>query len=284
MKRILYIVIFILINNVSFAAKINVGAIYQNEINIKRNYKIPLPPGKFTVVATNIKKGFRDTLLNQSDENGVVRWQVWVWSSKAANTWWEPSKFCKRKNLYFNNSKIGNKRHHCWIVNHSRSEVTSGKGFWGKVRDWIIREKINQPDIYVYSQHEYQTSGKEIIGMAYFYNPELDGVPAPKNITWDTSEYHMSRVHKFPQHEAFLKKFVNLSASFVERFNQLNNITMMTLNPSEYIIQTSISTEKEIISNSTEDIAKQLKDLKDLLDAGALTKEEFDKAKKKILN
>ena len=37
-------------------------------------------------------------------------------------------------------------------------------------------------------------------------------------------------------------------------------------------------------SNSDDDIVKKLKNLKELLDSGALTQDEFDKAKKKLLN
>ena len=36
--------------------------------------------------------------------------------------------------------------------------------------------------------------------------------------------------------------------------------------------------------NSENDISKQIKDLKELYDAGVLNKEEFEKAKKRLLN
>jgi len=42
-------------------------------------------------------------------------------------------------------------------------------------------------------------------------------------------------------------------------------------------------TKKEI-TKSAADIVPILKDLKELLDSGVLTKEEFEKAKKKLLN
>ena len=41
-------------------------------------------------------------------------------------------------------------------------------------------------------------------------------------------------------------------------------------------------TKKE--SEADKDIVKQLKELKELLDTGVLSKEEFEKAKKKLLN
>ena len=47
-------------------------------------------------------------------------------------------------------------------------------------------------------------------------------------------------------------------------------------------IKKKIVNKNDSINNK--DIVKELKDLKNLLDSGALTKEEFDKAKKKLLN
>jgi len=290
-KFLVIVVLSLLWCNISFAAKLNPykkGDIVESELVFADKYKIPLPEGKFEIVVTNKKHGFDDMWLYQPDQNGVSRWEIQVYISEPAGTWWNTSKFCKRKDLYFNQSKLGNRKHHCWIVNHARSDISTSKGFWGKVRDWVIKEKIITSDIIVYSQHEYQTSNKRLIGMMYAYNPEVDGLPPPKNTTWDTSEFHMSRVHKFPEHEAFLKKFISISASLVKRFNELNNIKeSISLNPSQYLTDASINTEEkknETTNNSSEDIVSQLKNLKALLDAGAITQEEFKKAKKKLLN
>ncbi len=45
-----------------------------------------------------------------------------------------------------------------------------------------------------------------------------------------------------------------------------------------------IKKKVEKSTNDNGDIVKKLKDLKDLFDSGALTAEEYKKAKKKILN
>jgi len=48
---------------------------------------------------------------------------------------------------------------------------------------------------------------------------------------------------------------------------------------------TLLNFEKEMTSNNSNDeIIKQIKDLKELYDAGVLNKEEFEKAKKRLLN
>tara|TARA_B100000965_G_scaffold384370_1_gene384525 strand:- start:668 stop:1561 length:894 start_codon:yes stop_codon:yes gene_type:complete len=277
--------------NISFAAKLNpykVGDVVENELIFANKYKIPLPEGQFKIVVASKKSGFHDLYLYQEDQNGKSRWEINVYISKPAGTWWHPAKFCKRKDVYFNQSKVGNKVHHCWKINHTRSDMSDTAGFWGKVRDWVIKEKIITSDILVYSRHEYQTFNKRLIGMSYYYNPEVDGLPPPKNNTWDTSEFHSSKIHMFPEHEAFLKKFKSVSASLVKRFNELNNIKeSISLNPSKYIVGASINTETQenkTTNDSSEDLVSKLKTLKELLDAGVITEEEFEKAKKKLLN
>ena len=88
----------------------------------------------------------------------------------------------------------------------------------------------------------------------------------------------------------FLKKFVGISANLVDRFNKLNKVKgSLSLNPEENLIKISANvennnTKKKQSSNEKKDIINQIKGLKELLDAGAITQEEFEKAKKKILN
>ena len=125
----------------------------------------------------------------------------------------------------------------------------------------------------------------------YFYNPELDGVPKPKSLEWDTNEFHKQRVMNYPKHEEFLKKYISISAGFINDFNTMHKIKSssgLSLNVSEYITNASINTGDGASGKkdkaSTSSLTEQLKSLKELLDSGAITKEEFKKAKDKLLN
>ena len=116
---------------------------------------------------------------------------------------------------------------------------------------------------------------------------ELDGVPKPKSLEWDTNEFHLQRVMDYPKHEEFLKKYISVTASLVDRFNQLNKVKgSLTLDASTLITQASINVgSSEAIKEVPKgNIVEQIKQLKELMDAGAITQEEFDKAKKKLLN
>ena len=176
------------------------------------------------------------------------------------------------------------------MVNHSRSDISANEGFWAKVRDYEIANGIKGPDIYVYSLYEY-AKGPKLWGAAYYYNPELDGVPKPKNLEWETNEFHKQRVMDYPKHEEFLKKYISVSAEFVDAFNtthKIKNSSALSLNASDYISNASINTGGTASSKkdktSTSSLTEELKDLKELLDTGAITKEEFNKAKDQLLN
>ena len=51
-----------------------------------------------------------------------------------------------------------------------------------------------------------------------------------------------------------------------------------------YVLNEKINTEKENQNKQSSDVVSKIKELKKLFDEGALTKDEFEKAKKKILN
>ena len=95
----------------------------------------------------------------------------------------------------------------------------------------------------------------------------------------------------YPKHEEFLKKYISISAEFIDAFNSKHKIkssSKLSLNASQYVSNVSINTG-EVSSNekkkeSGASLTEELKNLKELLDSGAITKEEFKKAKEKLLN
>ena len=268
------------------------GEIVQGEVVFSKKDKFKLPPGEFIVALNSREKEFKHLLVYQLDKkSGYVRWVINFYATGHTQwQWWNPGKFCDRTNVYFIKKSKGNKKFACWMVNHSRSDISANEGFWAKVRDYEIANGIKGPDIYVYSLYEY-AKGPKLWGAAYYYNPELDGVPKPKNLEWETNEFHKQRVMDYPKHEEFLKKYISVSAEFVDAFNtthKIKNSSALSLNASDYISNASINTGGTASSKkdktSTSSLTEELKDLKELLDTGAITKEEFNKAKDQLLN
>ena len=291
MRNILTVIIISLIFSTSafskFKKNYSVGDFVEGSVKFGKKETFPLPPGKFQVGVIHKTKEFHEMMLYQMGDNGALRWAVELYATgKTKWEWWSQPNFCKRSDVFFIKKKIANKTYACWMVNHTRNDISDEKGFWKKVRDYELQNNFNAPDIWVYSKNEY-SKGSSITGSAYYYNPEQDGVPKPVNLEWATNEFHIQKIKRYPKHEEFMNKYVSVSASLLDKFNQLNKIKSATsLNAASFITQASISTGSgEGSVNAQEgDIIKQIKDLKDLLDAGALTKEEFEKAKKKLLN
>jgi len=294
MKKYLFFIIFSLLFQTNAHTKWNYqsGEIVQGEVVFSKKDKFKLPPGEFIVALNSREKEFKHLLVYQLDKkSGYVRWVINFYATGHTQwQWWNPGKFCDRTNVYFIKKSKGNKKFACWMVNHSRSDISANEGFWAKVRDYEIANGIKGPDIYVYSLYEY-AKGPKLWGAAYYYNPELDGVPKPKNLEWETNEFHKQRVMDYPKHEEFLKKYISVSAEFVDAFNtthKIKNSSALSLNASDYISNASINTGGTASSKkdktSTSSLTEELKDLKELLDTGVITQDEFDKAKKKILN
>jgi hypothetical protein len=294
MKKYLFFIIFSLLFQTNAHTKWNYqsGEIVQGEVVFSKKDKFKLPPGEFIVALNSREKEFKHLLVYQLDKkSGYVRWVINFYATGHTQwQWWNPGKFCDRTNVYFIKKSKGNKKFACWMVNHSRSDISANEGFWAKVRDYEITNGIKGPDIYVYSLYEY-AKGPKLWGAAYYYNPELDGVPKPKNLEWETNEFHKQRVMDYPKHEEFLKKYISVSAEFVDAFNtthKIKNSSALSLNASDYISNASINTGGTASSKkdktSTSSLTEELKDLKELLDTGAITKEEFNKAKDQLLN
>ena len=260
----------------------------ESEVIFGKKDKFPLPPGKFKVAVIHRKNEFKDIMLYQIDKNNTLIWAIQFYATGHTEwDWWNGPKWCERTNVYFIKKKKGNKKYACWMVNHSRSNIGANKGFWKKVRDYEIASNVNMPSILVYASWEY-SKGSKVWGASYYYNPEQDGIPKPKNLEWDTNEFHIQKIKNNPKHEEFLNKFISISASFVDQFNKNFKVKGgLTLNPQENFSQATIKMEKNEVKKSSDNntsIVEQIESLKELLDAGAITKEEFEKAKKKLLN
>ena len=315
MKNKLYLIFFILLfatqaSAVKFSHK--VGDVVENEVYYGRNIIFPLPPGKFTVVHYKHWGEFKSVLLIQTDKNtGVIRWKIKLTatgSTDERNSQWLTSKICDQTDRYFI-KRVKGKKFSCWLVSHSTTEpedvvrqsisnnffnfnqtilhkIKAEQSILSKSKDYEMENNIISPSMFVVTKHHYGNKSK-YYESEYYYNPELDGVPEAVNLDWNRNEFHKRQIKKYPKHEAFLKKYISFAASLVDRFNKLNKVTgTLELEASTYITQASINvgsgeTTKEAPKRN---IVEQIKQLKELMDAGVISQEEFDKAKKKLLN
>ena len=101
----------------------------------------------------------------------------------------------------------------------------------------------------------------------YTIDPEFFGASKNKFFTEETSEYYPSNINNYPDKKKFMNDWK------AKKHHKLDF--------SEYNIG-EINEIKKITSGSN--LTEEIKELKKLYDEGVLTKEEFEKGKKMLLN
>ena len=116
--------------------------------------------------------------------------------------------------------------------------------------------------------------------LSYGIDPKILNAPNNKFISEETSEYHKNNISNYPEHKSVMQRWVSISAQrHIEFENMLKVIERHKLDLS--VPSSLISKSKKNLSSDTLD---KLNKLNDLYKSGVLTKDEFEKAKKKILN
>ena len=138
------------------------------------------------------------------------------------------------------------------------------------------------PKVGLFSNHFYFSRLKagKWRALRYAIDPKILGAPKNKYVTEDSSEYHRNNIENFPEHKKIMQKWISISAHRHIEFEKIvkaldrHKLDLKDLSPLK-----SFSSK-----NSSIDIADEINKLNDLYKSGILTKEEFDKAKNKILN
>ena len=179
--------------------------------------------------------------------------------------------------------------HNCFLVAHAdfikelfNPDDPQLKSANIQLRRWLKKRSVELPKIVLQSSHSYFSRlamGKWFI-IDYFIDPKILDAPENKYLTEESSEYHRNNISNYPEHNKIMKKWISISAERHVNFEKsIKVIKRHLLDLDRYYLAESTS-NNELSSESID----QIKKLNDLYKSGILTKEEFEKAKKKILN
>jgi hypothetical protein len=184
----------------------------------------------------------------------------------------------------------------CFLVKHMESEREiyasddpHAQYKTAIVRKWMKDKNYKFPALMLSSQHIFYAPQ---IGRVYIYteiiNPETHGAPKNKFTTEEQSEYHRANIDQYPKKKKFMESFISQQAYMHQKFEEMVGAKPRhKLDLVQYINEKDIKAEaiketKTTISSAS--ITDELTKLNKLYKEGAITKEEFDKAKKKVLN
>ena len=177
--------------------------------------------------------------------------------------------------------------HNCLVIDHSDvskdfftpDDPQNGNADFKK---WVKDNKIKLPKVGLSSFHAYfsrLSAGKWYL-LSYGIDPKILNGPKNNFISEETSEYHKNNISNYPDHQKTMQKWVSISAQrHIEFENSLGAIERHRLNLND--LSPLQKKESKDLSN---DIVNQIKKLNEFYKDGSLTKDEFEKAKKKILN
>ena len=179
--------------------------------------------------------------------------------------------------------------HNCMVVTITDvnrelypSDYNSNSDYSASVRRWIKKNNIKMPEIYL----EYSASFHAMTVRPAWYlisygeTPETFANYKSKYTSRDTTEFHPDKIDNFPKAKAVMEDWLKTSAKFqknFENFLKVRKHQKLDLND----IAPKITNVN--YSNKKKDITDQILKLNELYKSRIITKEEFEKAKAKIL-
>ena len=319
-KAIAIIILGLLVSTNAYSAKTKFtkGQIYEGEINWNNKMKINLPPGKWEVIdkwAWGLNAfSARATSFVQMDGNRVIasfslaeflgggkyigQIALIVYEVLFKNKYdgcYERSEYTLVK-VFKRGMSIN-----CFVVGHSdvnkelyHPDDPETKVNSAIVRKWIRENNIEVPKIMLDALGVYFAPSvtDAMLGWDYSIDPEVFGASKNKFTTEDTSEYHPANINQYPDKKKFMDDWIKLTAKRHKAFELMigakerHKLDFSSLGdePIKAIKSTSKKTKETKTTISSSSITDQLGTLNNLYKEGAITKEEFEKAKKKVLN
>jgi len=310
-KIFLIILFFSLTKDVLLANDFNSlkGEKIFNKFEINKKMKLPIP-GEWEVIDkyseyvgwgikvegitfAEIENNTPIKFFEIARATGLSKWQAYLTSIIEGATFNSKEGGC-RKRQHYNYLKVykrGN-AHNCLIVTMldvqrelNPSDYDPDRVFNLGIRKWVEKNEINLPKIYLkYESSFFSMSLRdEWYVMLYAETPENFANYKPKFTSRDTTEFHPDKIVNFPEVKKIMEKWTKKSAQLHKDFEIFQNAKKsQKLDLSEYIASKEKKKKKKI-EFSSDNIAEELIKINELYKSGALTKEEFEKAKKRVL-
>ena len=304
MKKIIAIILMLFFSAEVNAKRYKVNDVIENQFVMNKKFQLNLPEGKWTVVRSHgdnyyglaskiyLLVRLENNLAVESIEIAEMK-TAGVFESHVNQAIYEAlfkNKYdgCYERPEYFV-VKVYKKgsTHNCLVIDHSDvhkdfftpdDREASDAG----VKKWIRDNNIQLPRVGLSSFHAYFSrlaAGKWYL-LSYGIDPKILNGPKNNFISEETSEYHKNNISNYPDHQKTMQKWVSISAQRHIEFENLikvierHKLDLSNLSPSK----------SQLSKNSSNEIIDQINKLNNLYKNGILTKDEFEKAKKKILN
>ena len=302
--KLFYFLFFLLIFDNTHAKLYKIGDTLEGKIKFSKKIQIPLSEGTWQVISRYRESNYgfhaKGIVIAKTKDDEILEMisvgRVNLAGKKMGvidnivNTiiFKDPYDGCYERPEYFlvEFYKKGS-THNCLVLGHveTKKEIFTPddpEASYPLIKKWINENSIKLPDIALTSSHSYfsRLNAGELYLIEYLANPKIFNSPKLNYLTEETSEFHKSNIHRFPEHKKTMDKWASTSSlrhQYLEKLFKAKNGHLLNL---DKLIQMDFE------NNNFEDIdlVNQIKKLEELFKSGALTEDEFKKAKVKILN
>ena len=178
--------------------------------------------------------------------------------------------------------------HNCFRIRHfdifkelNNPDDITAKGYLAPLKHYLrSNSNVTIPKVGLSSFHSYfsRTAGGNWFLVQYLVNPKYLNGPENNFFTEETSEYHKQNINRFSDHKKTMEKWISISAK------RHQEIEIISKSKSHHKLQLDKYIFGESLELQSDELVDQIKKLNELYKSGVLTKEEFEKAKSKILN
>ena len=281
------------------------GTIFENQIEFSKKFTLPLTEGKWEVI-----NQYEFNYFFQFKGNSIVRLKN---NEVMEFIWIERANLSSYQNAYIDNAmneivfkdqydgcytrpeyyivEVYSKgsTHNCLVIRHidSNKELFSPDdpgAVNAKLKKSLRDRSIIIPPIMFDSYHSYfsRLIRGEWYVIQYMANPKLFNSPKINYLTEESSEFHKANISRYPEHKLTMDKWISVSA---ERHREIEKLLKAKehhlLNLDKYILNND---NDYLNSEEKKNIIEDLEKLNELYKSCVITKEEFEKAKDKILN
>ena len=144
-------------------------------------------------------------------------------------------------------------------------------------KNFIKKNNLEIPKIFISQIHMFYSPTLAGKGMVVYIdrNPEFFGLSKTLNGDERNSEYHKNNLSKFPKKEKFVKEVIQGAFAYHSELEEKFNLKKHQ--------RLNLSSMSKIKAKKSSSIVSQLEKLNFLYKSGALTKKEFEDAKRKLL-
>jgi hypothetical protein len=264
------------------------GKVFENFIHIKEtDTQIALPPGKWEVASTteesnNVNTYILKVILFQETEGIISR--VVYFSTPIERTFngYQEIKYCSRDSLHYrktiSSSNGGNQE--CRWVNHQRlTWIGNKRKLKNAAGEYIRKRNLTAPNHMITSGYRFADSYR-FLDVWYLINPQIDGFPDYTRSTWQDSPWHPQNVAADLKKTAYIERLKAWTDEWHQRV-KAGFDEKLTGAP-------KIITAKPIVDappeSETPSLAARLKRLDELFKQELLSKQEYEKQRRRILD